>query len=83
MSIEKIDFGVLESQGKASVKSMLLPELGEHDVLLRQEACNICTTDYQQWQGKENIKVILWQEGMKFLASLLIRDKSLRNISNW
>lgn len=52
MSIEKIDFGVLESQGKSSVKSMLLPELGEHDVLLRQEACNICTTDYQQWQGK-------------------------------
>lgn len=52
MTIEKINFGVLESQGKANVKSMLLPELGEHDVLLRQESCNICTTDYQQWQGK-------------------------------
>lgn len=52
MTMKKINFGVLESQGKANVKTMLLPELGEHDVLLRQESCNICTTDYQQWQGK-------------------------------
>jgi L-iditol 2-dehydrogenase len=28
-----------------------LPGMGEDEVLVKQEACNICTTDYQQWLG--------------------------------
>ena len=28
-----------------------MPEMGEDEVLVKQEACNICTTDYQQWLG--------------------------------
>ena len=31
-----------------------LPEMGPDDVLLKMEACNICTTDYQQWMGLRN-----------------------------
>ncbi len=31
-----------------------LAELGPEDVLLKMETCNICTTDYQQWDGLRN-----------------------------
>lgn len=29
-----------------------LPVLEDDELLVKQMACNICTTDYQQWQGK-------------------------------
>lgn len=29
-----------------------IPELGPHEVLIRQIACNICTADYGQWLGQ-------------------------------
>ena len=45
-------FGYLESARHAVVGERELPELGPHDVLVKQKACNICTTDYQQWEGK-------------------------------
>lgn len=49
---ETFRFGVLLEKGKAEVREGTLPELQEDEVLIKQEACNICTTDYQQWQGK-------------------------------
>ncbi|MGG5314362.1 zinc-binding dehydrogenase [Enterococcus sp. AZ072] len=48
---EKIKFGCLLKKGVAEVKEMKLPELKEDELLVKQEACNICTTDYQQWLG--------------------------------
>lgn len=45
-------FGVLQKKGTVVVKEAKLPCLASDEVLIRQEACNICTTDYQQWQGK-------------------------------
>lgn len=50
-NVETIKFGYLASKGTAEVKEMPLPELKPDEVLIKQEACNICTTDYQQWQG--------------------------------
>lgn len=44
-------FGVLTSKGHAQVHEMKLPKLGEHQVLMKQLACNICTADYGQWLG--------------------------------
>lgn len=47
----KIRFGVLTEKGHAEVREKELPELQSDELLVKQEACNICTTDYQQWQG--------------------------------
>jgi len=48
---EKIKFGCLIEKGRAEVYEMKRPELQTDELLIKQEACNICTTDYQQWQG--------------------------------
>jgi len=45
-------FGVLTSKGNAEVHESPIPKMGPTDVLLKQKVCNICTTDYQQWEGK-------------------------------
>ncbi|MDA9461438.1 alcohol dehydrogenase [Enterococcus mundtii 3F] len=47
----KIKFAYLAEKGKAKVAEMPMPELLDDEILVKQDACNICTTDYQQWQG--------------------------------
>lgn len=47
-------FGVLETKGNMEVREEKLPQLKKDEVLIKQQACNICTTDYQQWQGKRD-----------------------------
>lgn len=49
--IKTMRFGVLTQKGHAEVRERPLPEMGPEEVLVRQQACNICTTDYQQWLG--------------------------------
>jgi L-iditol 2-dehydrogenase len=49
--IEKMRFAVLTKAHTAKIHERPLPELGEDDVLVKQVACNICTTDYGQWMG--------------------------------
>ena len=48
---DKIKFGCLVEKGVAEVKEMPMPELLADEILVKQDACNICTTDYQQWLG--------------------------------
>lgn len=45
-------FACLVKKGLAEVRERELPELDEHDVLLKPLACNICTSDYTQWMGQ-------------------------------
>jgi len=44
-------FAVLTKKGNAEIHERDLPEVGEGQVLVKHEACNICTTDYGQWMG--------------------------------
>ena len=46
-----VKYGVLKEAHHAEVREMELRELESGEVLVRQQACNICTTDYQQWMG--------------------------------
>lgn len=46
-----IRFACLTEKGRAEVRERPMPEIGEYDVVVKQLACNICTTDYTQWQG--------------------------------
>ncbi len=50
--ITTMRFGCLTEKGKTEVRERPLPPMGEDEVLVKQEACNICTTDYQQWLGQ-------------------------------
>lgn len=55
--IEKTRFAVLEKVGLARVHERKLQELKEDQVLIKNLACNICTTDYGQWSGvRRNLK---------------------------
>lgn len=48
---EKIRLAVLTKAHTIELTSIPIPEMGEDEVMVKQEACNICTTDYQQWLG--------------------------------
>lgn len=47
-------FAAIMEPKVAEVHTEPLGELGPKDVLIKMLACNICTTDYQQWDGKRN-----------------------------
>jgi len=44
-------FGVIIDDYKVEIHEHAIPELGDNQVLIANKACNICTTDYQQWMG--------------------------------
>ena len=44
-------YGVLTGVKQAEVRECPIPELGDNQLLVRQHACNICTSDYGQWLG--------------------------------
>ncbi|MDL2220592.1 zinc-binding dehydrogenase [Eubacteriales bacterium OttesenSCG-928-N14] len=46
-----VTFGAIMEKHRAEIHSATLPPLKEDELLLKMETCNICTTDYQQWQG--------------------------------
>lgn len=51
MKVDKMRFGCMVEKGKIEVRERPLPELGDYDVLIKQNTCNICTTDYTQYLG--------------------------------
>ncbi|MCC8180194.1 MAG: alcohol dehydrogenase catalytic domain-containing protein [Planctomycetes bacterium] len=44
--------GVLTKAHTLEIVTLPLPKVRDDEVLVKQQACNICTTDYTQWQGK-------------------------------
>ena len=46
--------GVIVEPHVAEMHSEPVENMGEEDVLIQMEACNICTTDYQHWDGLRN-----------------------------
>ena len=42
---------VLTEPRRFEFQELRLPEIGPEDGLLRVEACGLCGTDYEQWQG--------------------------------
>src|SRR5699024_12044783 len=51
-NLEKFQFSTLIAKNHIEIKEADLPKIKNDEVLIKQEACNICTTDYQQWEGK-------------------------------
>ncbi len=46
--------GVIVEPKVAEVHEEPIGEMGPDDVFVKMLTCNICTTDYQQWDGKRN-----------------------------
>jgi L-iditol 2-dehydrogenase len=52
MNMERInEFGVIVAPKKAEVHKRPVPEIKDNEILVKLEACNICTSDYGQWTG--------------------------------
>lgn len=49
---ETMKFACLVKAGLAEVRERKMDPIADLDVVIKQYACNICTTDYTQWQGK-------------------------------
>ncbi|MCG5102501.1 zinc-dependent alcohol dehydrogenase [Oceanobacillus alkalisoli] len=48
---DEMKFAVLTKVKNAEVHTRALPNFGEYELVIQQQACNICTTDYGQWLG--------------------------------
>ncbi len=44
-------FSCLVKKGVSEIRERPIGEMGEDQVMIKQLACNICTTDYGQWKG--------------------------------
>ena len=49
--VKKMRFACLTKKGCVEVRERDLPALGPRDLLIKQDSCNICTTDYTQFIG--------------------------------
>lgn len=50
-NVEMTRFAVMEAERVVKIHIRKLPELKADEVLIKNGACNICTTDYGQWTG--------------------------------
>ena len=48
---KKMKFACLTKKGCVEIRERDLPVLGPRDLLIKQDSCNICTTDYTQFMG--------------------------------
>jgi len=48
---EKSKFAVIVSDRVAEIHERDIPSIRSTEVLIENRACNLCTTDYQQWMG--------------------------------
>ncbi|MCL2163568.1 MAG: zinc-binding dehydrogenase [Oscillospiraceae bacterium] len=47
-----MNYGVITEVGKAEVWQRPIPVIGDNDILVRLHTCNICTADYNVFNGK-------------------------------
>lgn len=53
---EKIYYGAIMDEGKAEMHSFAFPKPGPSDLVIKMNICNICTNDYQQFNGMRKKK---------------------------
>jgi threonine dehydrogenase-like Zn-dependent dehydrogenase len=74
-------FGVILGDHKAEVHEHAVPEVKDNQVLVMNKACNICTTDYQQWLGlrpHQKTPMAFGHENAGIVCSI---GKNVRNVS--
>ena len=59
-----------------------MPKPGPEDVLVKMEACNICTTDYQQWMGLRDHQGFPMAEGHEFVGIVIAKGERVSSSIN-
>ncbi len=70
-NVETTRFAVLEGERKVKVHTRVLPQLKEEEVLIKNGACNICTTDYGQWSGARKNLLFPMAWGHEFAGTIV------------
>lgn len=52
--VSKMRFAVIEKEKIVTIHERPIDSMGDKEVLIKNQACNICTTDYGQWLGLRN-----------------------------
>jgi L-iditol 2-dehydrogenase len=74
-------FGVIVAKKRAEVHEHEIPQLEESDeVLINNKTCNICTYDYQQWQGFRSHQPIPTAWGHENAGIVVEVGKRVKNI---
>jgi L-iditol 2-dehydrogenase len=76
MSGTKVRFGVMLGPGKAEVREGMLPEIGPEELLIKMEACNICTEDYQRWVGLRTFKAPM-ADGHEYIGRIIDKGEKV------
>lgn len=75
-------FGVLTGVKTAEVRERPLPELGDNNILVKLQTCNICTTDYGQWLGLRKHQPFLMAGGHENSGIIVDKGDKVRNNLN-
>ncbi len=75
----KVHFGVLLGPHKAEMRVGKLPPLESDQLLLKMEVCNICTEDYQRWQGLRKFPAPM-ADGHEYTGIIVERGKDVTEL---
>lgn len=73
----EIHFGVLMRAHEAQVHTMPFPAVGPTDVVVKMQAVNLCTTDYQQWMGLREHQGYPMAAGHEFSGIIVERGEEV------
>ena len=77
MGTYKRVFGAIMAKHDARTFQDTLPELQDDEILLKMEACNICTTDYQQWMGLRDHQGFPMAQGHEYVGIIIEKGKNV------
>jgi len=78
--IETTRFAVIEQERVVKIHERRLPELKEDQVLIKNLACNICTTDYGQWSGARKNLLFPMAWGHEFSGVVVGKGSAVPNV---
>jgi len=77
-----MEFGVIIAPKKVEVHRRPLPEIGENEILVKLNACNICTSDYGQWSGARSNQPFPIAGGHENAGTIIEKGSKVRDNLN-
>jgi len=74
---DKIHFGAIMESHKAEMHQAPFPKVGSEDIVIKMATCNICTTDYQQWQGLRDHQGFPMAGGHEFSGTIVAMGEAV------
>lgn len=77
MEEKTMKFGVIVAPQKAEIHERPIPPLGDDELLIKIESCNICTTDYELWSGRRTNQPLPMAGGHENSGIVVAKGKSV------